>query len=446
MPPKMKFQEGEKVLCFHGPLLYEAKCVKFEVKDKVNQYFIHYNGWNKNWDEWVPESRVLKHNDTSIQKQKELLKAHVGKGRSKNRLKEKEKERASTPTEKGSKQKGTVTSALGSAASSQESSTASTPNPPGPADSKRKRTRNDTESAPSTPSQETKESTPSVTPATSTPTQAETQKKRGRPGNSTPAAAPATPTTETRPATPAPGPESTPSTPSTPVTSEPAKKRGRPPATAVTDTSSQGSHESTTSTGTGTPSTEQKRKRPRPDPTEESFLAKIEVKIKIPEELKPWLVDDWDLITRQKQVVSLPCKMSVDNILDDYVRTKSAKASNVNNKDAIVEVTQGIREYFNVMLGTQLLYKFERPQYGEIMKENQDTGKPMSEIYGAVHLLRLFVKLGGMLAYTSLDEKSIQLLQNHLHDFLKYMQRNMSTLFSLSDYIVAPPEYHRKAI
>ena len=25
MPPKYKFSEGEKVLCFHGPLLYEAK-------------------------------------------------------------------------------------------------------------------------------------------------------------------------------------------------------------------------------------------------------------------------------------------------------------------------------------------------------------------------------------------------------------------------------------
>uniref|UniRef100_A0ABB0MUY0 Mortality factor 4 like 1 n=1 Tax=Homo sapiens TaxID=9606 RepID=A0ABB0MUY0_HUMAN len=45
--PKPKFQEGERVLCFHGPLLYEAKCVKVAIKDKQVKYFIHYSGWNK---------------------------------------------------------------------------------------------------------------------------------------------------------------------------------------------------------------------------------------------------------------------------------------------------------------------------------------------------------------------------------------------------------------
>ncbi len=49
---QMRFSEGEKVLCFHGPLIYEAKVMKAQPGGK---YRIHYNGWNKKWDEWVRE-------------------------------------------------------------------------------------------------------------------------------------------------------------------------------------------------------------------------------------------------------------------------------------------------------------------------------------------------------------------------------------------------------
>ena len=96
------------------------------------------------------------------------------------------------------------------------------------------------------------------------------------------------------------------------------------------------------------------------------------------------------------------------------------------------------------MLGSQLLYKFEREQHADIMKEYSDT--PMSQIYGAIHLLRLFVKLGGMLTYTTMDDKSIQQLLLYINDVLLYLKKNASKLFMVQDYGTAPPEYHRRAL
>ena len=72
-----QFTIEERVLCYHGPLIYEAKCLKRRKVDaKRNQYFVHYNGWNKNWDEWVEEHRVLKLNQHNQKLQQDLKSKH----------------------------------------------------------------------------------------------------------------------------------------------------------------------------------------------------------------------------------------------------------------------------------------------------------------------------------------------------------------------------------
>lgn len=44
------FDKDEKVLCFHGPYLYEAKILNLEQADPKNKksawkYLVHYKGW-----------------------------------------------------------------------------------------------------------------------------------------------------------------------------------------------------------------------------------------------------------------------------------------------------------------------------------------------------------------------------------------------------------------
>ena len=110
------------------------------------------------------------------------------------------------------------------------------------------------------------------------------------------------------------------------------------------------------------------------------------------------MVDDWDFITRQKKLLELPAKLTVDQILDNYVNhKKQAKSKNADaaKEGPLIEVTTGIKEYFNTMLGSQLLYKFERPQYMKVLKDEANKDKSPSEIYGGIHLCRLF----GMLIY-----------------------------------------------
>lgn len=178
--------------------------------------------------------------------------------------------------------------------------------------------------------------------------------------------------------------------------------------------------------------------------SEESFLTKTEIKIKIPDELKPWLVDDWDAINRQHKLLRIPADKTVKDIIDSYIQMKKSNKTKDQGKEAaLIDVMYGLVTYFNVLLGSQLLYKSERPQLALILKQHPDT--EMANLYGSFHLLRLFVRLGSVLAYTALSEKDINCLMQHVSDFMKYLVKNISIYFSMQHFENATPEYLRKS-
>ena len=65
---------------------------------------------------------------------------------------------------------------------------------------------------------------------------------------------------------------------------------------------------------------------------EEQFMTAVEVRVKLPDELKPALVDDWDLINRQRKLPIVPARVTVDSILADYIRAKTSNKNNTPNK------------------------------------------------------------------------------------------------------------------
>lgn len=130
---------------------------------------------------------------------------------------------------------------------------------------------------------------------------------------------------------------------------------------------------------------------------EEQFLSRPSVRITLPDNLKAILVDDWENVTKNRQVLALPAPISVNTILDTYAEEERAKRTNPADLDVLEEVIAGIKEYFDKSLDKILLYRFEREQY-RLLRHRWEAGsgnfadKGPLDIYGAHHLMRLFGK------------------------------------------------------
>ena len=137
------------------------------------------------------------------------------------------------------------------------------------------------------------------------------------------------------------------------------------------------------------------------------------INIPCPDHIKAMLVDDWENITKNNQLVPLPRSKPVNKILEEYlVYERSHREEGSSSMDILEEVIAGFREYFEKALARILLYRlvtsislrvhitnpsacrFERHQYQDIrmLWEGTDESsqyKNVCDVYGAEHLARL---------------------------------------------------------
>lgn len=80
----------------------------------------------------------------------------------------------------------------------------------------------------------------------------------------------------------------------------------------------------------------------------------------IPDHIKAILVDDWENITKNQQLVPIPAAKPISLILDEYFENeKKSRVPGSAQADILVEVLAGVKEYFDRCLGRILLYRYE---------------------------------------------------------------------------------------
>ena len=149
-------------------------------------------------------------------------------------------------------------------------------------------------------------------------------------------------------------------------------------------------------------------------------------------------MDDWERITQidPNMLVTLPRIPNVHDIIAEYLESK-AKRTTQASQEKLSELFEGLRIYFDAALPVMLLYRQERAQYDELLK--QDPEMMPSKVYGVEHLLRLFTKLPSVLGQASMSSVEAAQLQTNLQEFLKHLQRNAGSMFGGGAYSTAVP-------
>jgi mortality factor 4-like protein 1 len=91
---------------------------------------------------------------------------------------------------------------------------------------------------------------------------------------------------------------------------------------------------------------------------EEAFQARPSMNFPVSDHIKALLVDDWENITKNNQLVPLPHPHPVDKVLNDYLAFEHPNREEGSaSRDILDETIAGFREYFDKALSRILLYR-----------------------------------------------------------------------------------------
>ncbi|CAI2349517.1 unnamed protein product [Caenorhabditis sp. 36 PRJEB53466] len=207
-----------------------------------------------------------------------------------------------------------------------------------------------------------------------------------------------------------------------------------------------------------------------------AILDEKDLNIELPKPLRRLLVDDYDLISRNFNL-RVPAEWTIDRIVADYIKTIPVTHEQLKSIDelyveydnadqkvtnvALICTARGLCDYFNVILGYQLLYKFERNQYNDLVQAEAaskglkrgnvatlpEHGFRASAHYGLIHLVRMIARLPKLLNLTQWNDHLINRIMGGVHDFVVFLNKNHRQYFAFADeYQSATSEYYRRAV
>ncbi|MFH4978245.1 hypothetical protein AB6A40_004954 [Gnathostoma spinigerum] len=197
--------------------------------------------------------------------------------------------------------------------------------------------------------------------------------------------------------------------------------------------------------------------------------------------------DDEEFINKKHCLARIPARITVSDVLkefDKYCENERERINNFvhcgnnenepprkgaenNNKYNYGNFSASVKNIFDNIFGTHLLFRFERPHYYDLLAkhferkgteetqvkqlkvENREANSPTlfkpSEIYGPAHLLRMFVQSGRILRDIDLDDQHRKVLLDNAQVFLKFFEKNHEKFFNgEKDYRTAPAGYKKQ--